>query len=47
MNAKKNNKVQNNVQNQQVTNNGCQHVQLGGMAYYDDCLLYTSDAADD
>ena len=35
MNAKKNNKVQNNVQNQQVNNNGCQHVQLGGMAYYD------------
>ena len=23
-------------QNQQVNNNGCQHVQLGGMAYYDD-----------
>ena len=36
MSAKKNNKVQNNVQNQQVNNNGCQHVQLGGMAYYDD-----------
>ena len=35
MSAKKNNKVQNNVQNQQVNNNGCQHVQLGGMAYYD------------
>ena len=32
MSAKKNNKVQNNVQNQQVNNNGCQHVQLGGMA---------------
>lgn len=32
MNAKKNNKVQNNVQNQQVNNNGCQHVQLGGVA---------------
>ncbi len=24
------------VKNQQVNNNGCQHVQLGGMAYYDD-----------
>ena len=35
MSAKKNNKVQNNVQNQQVNNNDCQHVQLGGMAYYD------------
>ncbi|MQO97311.1 hypothetical protein F7D19_02180, partial [Prevotella copri] len=30
------NNAQNNVQNQQVNNNDCQHVQLGGMAYYDD-----------
>ena len=30
--VKKVNKVQNNVQNQQVNNNDCQHVQLGGMA---------------
>ena len=30
---KKANKKQ--VNNQQVNNNGCQHVQLGGMAYYD------------
>ena len=29
------NNAQNNVQNQQVNNNDCQHVQLGGMAYYD------------
>ena len=29
------NNTQNNVQNQQVNNNDCQHVQLGGMAYYD------------
>ena len=42
MNAKKNNKVQNNVQNQQVNNNGCQHVQLGGMAYYDDKRISSS-----
>ena len=33
MSTKKNNKVQNNVQNQQVNNNGCQHVQLGGIAF--------------
>ena len=37
--VKKVNKVQNNAQNnvlnQQVNNNDCQHVQLGGMAYYD------------
>ncbi len=31
---KKANKKQ--VNNQQVNNNGCQHVQLGGVAYYDD-----------
>ena len=30
---KKANKKQ--VNNQQVNNNGCQHVQLGGVAYYD------------
>ena len=30
---KKANKKQ--VNNEQVNNNGCQHVQLGGMAYYD------------
>ena len=30
---KKANKKQ--VNNQQVNNNGCQHVQLGGIAYYD------------
>ena len=46
MSAKKNNKVQNNVQNQQVNNNGCQHVQLGGMAYYDDkqYFLFSPDS---
>ena len=46
MNAKKNNKVQNNVQNQQVNNNGCQHVQLGGVAYYDDkqYFLFSPDS---
>lgn len=46
MNAKKNNKVQNNVQNQQVNNNGCQHVQLGGIAYYDDkqYFLFSPDS---
>ena len=46
MNAKKNNKVQNNVQNQQVNNNDCQHVQLGGMAYYDDkqYFLFSPDS---
>ena len=31
---KKANKRQ--VNNQQVNNNGCQHVQLGRVAYYDD-----------
>ena len=46
MSTKKNNKVQNNVQNQQVNNNGCQHVQLGGMAYYDDkqYFLFSPDS---
>ena len=46
MSAKKNNKVQNNVQNQQVNNNGCQHVQLGGVAYYDDkqYFLFSPDS---
>ena len=46
MSIKKNNKVQNNVQNQQVNNNGCQHVQLGGMAYYDDkqYFLFSPDS---
>ena len=46
MSAKKNNKVQNNVQNLQVNNNGCQHVQLGGMAYYDDkqYFLFSPDS---
>ena len=45
MSTKKNNKVQNNVQNQQVNNNGCQHVQLGGVAYYDEgkCFMFTPD----
>ena len=44
--VKKVNKVQNNVQNQQVNNNGCQHVQLGGMAYYDDkqYFLFSPDS---
>lgn len=40
-NMKKNvNKQQ--VSNQQVNNNGCQHVQLGGMAFYDEskCFLF-------
>ena len=46
MSAKKNNKVQNNVQNQQVNNNDCQHVQLGGIAYYDDkqYFLFSPDS---
>ena len=46
MSIKKNNKVQNNVQNQQVNNNGCQHVQLGGVAYYDDkqYFLFSPDS---
>ena len=44
--VKKVNKVQNNVQNQQVNNNGCQHVQLGGIAYYDDkqYFLFSPDS---
>ena len=43
---RENNKVQNNVQNQQVNNNGCQHVQLGGVAYYDDkqYFLFSPDS---
>ena len=34
------------VKNQQVNNNGCQHVQLGGMAYYDDkqYFLFSPDS---
>ena len=34
------------VQNQQVNNNGCQHVQLGGVAYYDDkqYFLFSPDS---
>ena len=30
------------VNNQQVNNSGCQHVQLGGMAFYDEskCFLF-------
>ena len=30
------------VNNQQMNNNGCQHVQLGGMAFYDEskCFLF-------
>ena len=41
---KKANKKQ--VNNQQVNNNGCQHVQLGGMAYYDDkqYFLFSPDS---
>ena len=40
------NYAQNNVQNQQVNNNGCQHVQLGGIAYYDDkqYFLFSPDS---
>ena len=40
------NNAQNNVQNQQVNNNDCQHVQLGGTAYYDDkqYFLFCPDA---
>ena len=40
------NNAQNNVQNQQVNNNDCQHVQLGGMAYYDDkqYFLFSPDS---
>ena len=45
MSIKKNNKVQNNVQNQQVNNNGCQHVQLGGVAFYDEgkCFMFSPE----
>ena len=34
------------VNNQQVKNNGCQHVQLGGVAYYDDkqYFLFSPDS---
>ena len=34
------------VKNQQVNNNGCQHVQLGGVAYYDDkqYFLFSPDS---
>lgn len=34
------------VNNQQVNNNGCQHVQLGGIAYYDDkqYFLFSPDS---
>ncbi len=34
------------VNNQKVKKNGCQHVQLGGMAYYDDkqYLLFSPDS---
>ena len=40
---KKANKKQ--VNNQQVNNNGCQHVQLGGMAFYDEskCFMFSPD----
>ena len=43
---KKANKKQ--VNNQQVNNNGCQHVQLGGVAYYDDkqYFLFSPDSDD-
>ena len=37
---KKANKKQ--VNNQQVNNNGCQHVQLGGVAYYDDKQYFSN-----
>ena len=41
---KKANKKQ--VNNQQMNNDGCQHVQLGGMAYYDDkqYFLFSPDS---
>ena len=41
---KKANKKQ--VNNQQVNNNGCQHVRLGGIAYYDDkqYFLFSPDS---
>ena len=33
------------VQNQQVNNNGCQHVQLGGVAFYDEgkCFMFSPE----
>ena len=44
MKKKVNNQQVNNqqVNGQQVNNNGCQHVQLGGMAFYDEskCFLF-------
>ena len=44
MKKKVNNQQVNNQQakGQQVNNNGCQHVQLGGMAFYDEskCFLF-------
>ena len=45
MKKKVNNQQVNNqqVNGQQVNNNGCQHVQLGGMAFYDEskCFLFS------
>ena len=40
---KKANKKQ--VNNQQVNNNGCQHVQLGGVAFYDEgkCFMFSPE----
>ena len=40
--AKQFSKMKKNVNNQQVNNNGCQHVQLGGMAFFDEskCFLF-------
>ena len=33
------------VKNQQVNNNGCQHVQLGGVAFYDEgkCFMFSPE----
>ena len=33
------------VQNQQVNNNGCQHVQLGGVAFFDEgkCFMFSPE----
>ena len=33
------------VQNQQVNNNGCQHVQFGGVAFYDEgkCFMFSPE----
>ena len=38
--------IKKQVNNQQVNNNGCQHVQLGGIAYYDDkqYFLFSPDS---